>query len=396
MKLLACLLVILAVPVGIEAQRVEHIDPMGGYTQVVTTTDRGIKTVYVSGQVGSGPDFAAHVESAFAELVRRLGQAGATIDDVVKIRVFVRDLDAELYSVVAEVRQRTFPEGSWPASTVAGVQALAREEFRVEVEAIAVVAAVDVELDVTRWAPANGLSGTVAVTAHGVKTIYVSGQVGGGDDLAAQTAAVWERVGRRLEAAGATWADLVKTTTYIVDLDPARDLGAYRGAYPEALAGAEDKPASTLLGVPRLAADRFVIEIDAIAVVGSGRRVEREFIDPAGTYTQAVTVRGDGPKTIYLSGQIGVRGTPLAEQAEQVYANIARRLEAAGASPQDLLEITVYIPGYGEADLAALGAARARHGFAGDTAPASTLLGIQSLYSPEARIEIEGIAVTRR
>jgi len=396
MKTLVCFLLSLSVAPLPTAQQFEHIDPMGGYTQVVTATDRGVKTIFVSGQVGAGADFAAHVESAFAALARRLGQAAATVDDVVKIRIFVKDLDPELYGVVADARRRTFAEGAWPASTVAGVDALARDDFRVEVEAVAVVAEPGVDLHIERLAPANGYSGSVAVTAHGVKTIYVSGQVGSGDSLAAQTAVVWEGLRQRLQAAGATFADLVKTTTYIVDLDPARDLGGYRASYPEALADSADKPASTLLGVPALAADRFDVEIDAIAVVSAGVPVEREFIEPAGNYTQAVTVRAGGAKTIYMSGQVGVRGEPLAAQADEVYARITRRLEAAGASTADLLNITVYIAGYGESDLAALGPARAQHGFDGDAAAASTLLGIQSLYAADARIEIEGIAIVGR
>jgi enamine deaminase RidA (YjgF/YER057c/UK114 family) len=253
---------------GTAAQQVEYIDPAGGYTQVVTVTDRGVKTVFVSGQVGEGTDFAAHVESAFAGVVQRLEQAGATVNDVVKIRIFVKDLLPELYDTVAAMRRETFPEDSWPAST--------------------------------------------------------------------------------------------------------------------------------LLGIPALASERFQIEIDAIAVLGDDGAVEREFIGLERTYTQVVTARGTGPKTIYLAGQVGRPGDSLAEQAEQVYANLARRLAAVGASPSDLLNVTVYIPGFSETDLAVLGPARQKHGFLNGTAPASTLLGIQSLYSTEAGIEVEGIAVVHQ
>ena len=118
-----------------------------------------------------------------------------------------------------------------------------------EIEAIAVVAEPGVELEIERFAPSNGFSGAVAVTAHGVKTVYVAGQIAGGDSLAAQTAAVWERVAQRLDAAGASLADLVKATTYIVDFDPETDLPAYRTGREQALA-LDDMPASTLLGNP--------------------------------------------------------------------------------------------------------------------------------------------------
>ena len=378
------------------AQEVQYIDPAGGYTQVVTVTDRGVTTIHISGQVGQDDDYRAQVESAFASVVRRLGQAGATVSDVVKMRAFVTDMTPDRYGPVAEVRRRTFPEGAWPASTVAGVQALAREQFQVEVEVVAVVADPGVDLSIERFGPSNGFSGAVAVTAHGVTTVYVSGQVGGGDDLAAQTAAVWDRIGRQLEAAGASYADLVKTTTYIVDLEPGRDLAVYGRNVPAAVTSLDNTAASTLLGVPSLAAERFLVEVDAIAVVDAGSPVEREFIDPARSFTQVVTARGSGPKTVYISGQVGRPGDPLAAQADQAYANLARRLEAAGASPADLLKVTIYIPRYTDADLAVLGPAREKHGFLDGTAPASTLLGIQSLYSAEAAIEVEGVAVVGR
>ena len=394
MRALVCLSVLLTMTVGAAAQEVEYIEPTGGYTQVVTVTDRGVKTIYVSGQVGEGDDFQTHVESAFAGVVERLAQAGATVRDVVKIRAFVKGMTADRFRPVAEVRRATFPEGSWPASTVAGVQALARDPLLVEVEAVAVVAADGVDLTIERFGASNGFSAAVAVTAHGVKTIYVSGQVGRGDDLAAQTASVWERVGQRLGEAGASFTDLVKTTSYVVGFDPEVHMTTYRAGYPDALTNAGDKPASTLLGIPALANERFRIEIDGIAVVGAdGRSIDKEFIDPARTFTQAVTARGTGPKTIYLAGQVGRPGDSLADQADQVYANLKRRLEAAGASPSDLLKVTLYMPGYTEADLAVLGPAREKHGFMNGAAPASTLLGIQGLFSPEARIEVEGVAV---
>ncbi|MCY4508073.1 MAG: RidA family protein, partial [Acidobacteria bacterium] len=132
--LIACLLP------GIAAAQVEYIDPAGGFTQVVTSTNDGVKTVFVSGQVGRGETLREHVESAFAGVVRRLEQAGATPADVVKIRIFVKDFEPAQYPVVAEVRLATFPEDAWPASTMIGVRELFAEPLRVEIEAIAVVA----------------------------------------------------------------------------------------------------------------------------------------------------------------------------------------------------------------------------------------------------------------
>ncbi len=378
---------------GMASAQVEHIDIAPGFTQVVTSTDRGVKTIHVSGQVGQGDDLKAHADSAFQGVVRRLGQAGATAADVVKVRIFVKDFEPDQYGVIAASRLATFPEGHWPASTMVGVRELFAPSLRVEIEVTAVVAEPGVDLQIERFAPANGFSGAVAVTAHGVKTVYVAGQVGEGDDLATQTASVWGRVGQQLDRAGASFADMVKATTYVVDFDPATDLAAYRAGREQALT-LDDMPASTLLGIPALANDRFKIEIDAIAVMGAdGRPVEREFIDPATGFTQVVTAGGPGQKVVRVSGQVGRPGDPLEAQADQVYASLTRRLEAAGASQEDLLKIVIYMPRYSQGDFEALDAARKRHGFPDDKVPAATLLGIQSLFATEALLEIEGIAV---
>ena len=334
--------------------------------------------------------------SAFQGVVRRLEQAGATVEDVVKIRIFVKDFEPDQYAVIRETRLATVPEGHWPTSTMIGVQALATDALRVEIEAIAVVEEEGVDLEIERFGPSNGFSGAVAVTAHGVKTIYIAGHVGRGDDFAAQVVSVWERVGSRLEAAGASLSDIVKATTYIVGLDPETDLAAYREMRNQVL-GTTDLPASTLVGISALFSESLRIEVDAIAVIGAdGQSVEREFIDPAGGFTQVVTARGTGAKVLHVSGQVGGRGDSLEQQADQVYANLKRRLEAAGASPEDLLKIVIHMPNYSEGDGRVLRAAREKHGFPADKLPASTLLGVQSLYSPEALLEIDGIAVVVR
>ena len=382
-----------AMPLAAAAQ-VEYIDPAGGFTQVVATTNAEVKTIFVSGQVGQGDTLREHVESAFAGVVRRLEQAGAAPADVVKIRIFVKDFEPAQYPTIAAARLAAFPtEDQWPASTMIGVRALAAESLRVEIEAIAVVAEPGADLRIERFAPSNGFSGAVAVTAHGTRTVYVAGQVGAGDSLAAQTAAVWGRVAQRLDAAGASLADLVKATTYIVDFDPETDLPAYRAGREQALA-LDDMPASTLLGIPKLAADQYRIEIDGIAVVGvDGNAVEREHIDPATGFTQVVTARGTGPKVVQVSGQVGRPGDSLENQADQVYASLRRRLEAAGAAPADLLKVVIYMPEYTRGDFAVVDAARKTHGFPDEAVPAATLLGIQSLFANGALLEIEGVAV---
>ena len=379
-------------PVGAQELEREFIDPAGVFTQVVTVADRGVKTIYVSGQVGQGADLAAHVESAFQGVVRRLESAGASTSDVVKIRIFVKDFDPADYSIISQARLRTFSdEDAWPTSTMVGIQELFTAQLRVEIEAVAVIADPAVpsaNVTIERIGASRGFSQAVVVTANGTKTIYVSGQVGQGDGLAEQSTSVLEAVAQRLEAAGATIDDLVKIVTYISDYT-AEDRRTFGAARTQAF-GSEDLPASTLLGVQSLVTDQYEIEVDAIAVVSGG--ADTEFIGPTSGFSQAVTTQGSSAKTIYISGQVGRAGESLATQADQAYASLRRQLEASGATPADLVKITVYMADYSQADAAVLGAAQ-QNGFPAENLPATTLIGVASLYSDTALIEIEGMAV---
>jgi enamine deaminase RidA (YjgF/YER057c/UK114 family) len=383
-------------PVNAQQLHTEFIDPSGGFTQVVSVSEHGVKTIYVSGQVGSGDDFAAHVESAFSAVVSRLESAGASAADVVKIRIFVKDFDPAQYGVIRETRLRTFSEDAWPTSTMVGVESLFAAEMRVEIEAVAVIADPEVpgaRVTIERIGPSNGFSQSVVVTANGTRTIYVSGHVGQGDSLAEQSASVLATIAERLQAAGASVDDLVKIVTYITDYT--REDASIFGTARSQVFGSENLPASTLLGVQSLVSDRFKIEVDAVAVVSASDNVEidTEFIDPNASYTQAITIQASGAKRIYLAGQVGNPDDDLQTQADQVYANLRRRLETAGASTADLVKLTVYMSNYQPGDASVLATARQNNGFNPGNLPATTLIGVESLYSAAALIEIEGEAV---
>lgn len=114
-----------------------------GYTQVVEVS--GGRTLYISGQValdaagqivGVG-DVRAQLEQVFANLQAALAAAGATFAHVVKLNIYVLDMAA--LPILREVRGRYVNVQAPPASTLVEVRRLAREEFLVEIEAIASV-----------------------------------------------------------------------------------------------------------------------------------------------------------------------------------------------------------------------------------------------------------------
>lgn len=116
------------------------------FTQVVVATGP-CKTVYVSGQVsvderqnliGEG-DLAVQAMRAFQNLETALAAAGARADDVVKLNIYVREYKTEDAELIGNALRSVFHHENLSASTWIGVQALAKEKFLIEIDAIAVI-----------------------------------------------------------------------------------------------------------------------------------------------------------------------------------------------------------------------------------------------------------------
>jgi enamine deaminase RidA (YjgF/YER057c/UK114 family) len=113
-----------------------------GYSYAVKKTGT---PVFIAGQValdGNGQlvgagDAAAQAEQAFRNLKTVVEACGGTMDDIVKITVFVTD--ATYRPAIAEARQRHFSAGNYPASTYLVVSALAVPQLLVEIEAVAMI-----------------------------------------------------------------------------------------------------------------------------------------------------------------------------------------------------------------------------------------------------------------
>jgi enamine deaminase RidA (YjgF/YER057c/UK114 family) len=64
---------------------------------------------------------------------------GGTLDDVVRVRVYVTRLDPESLREIHEVRARYFTAGKYPASTLVQVSGFVREGGLIEIDADAVL-----------------------------------------------------------------------------------------------------------------------------------------------------------------------------------------------------------------------------------------------------------------
>jgi 2-iminobutanoate/2-iminopropanoate deaminase len=113
-------------------------------------------------------------------------------------------------------------------------------------------------------------SQVMVVEVGGCRQIFVAGQtprdrdgqcVGKGD-MRAQIEQVGENIKAALEAAGATLDDIIKTTTYVTDMDEYFKHQDMRMRY---FAGA--LPTSTTVQVVRLSRPEFMVEIEVMAIV---------------------------------------------------------------------------------------------------------------------------------
>jgi len=124
----------------------------------------------------------------------------------------------------------------------------------------------------TKFINPEGLSKPTSYTHVVVSggTIYISGQVAnnekgevvGKGDLRAQVTRVFENLTVCLKSVDATFSDIVKMNTYVVNMK-SEDLAIIREVRKNYLS-ADHPPASTLVGVQALANPDYLIEIEVV------------------------------------------------------------------------------------------------------------------------------------
>jgi enamine deaminase RidA (YjgF/YER057c/UK114 family) len=114
------------------------------------------------------------------------------------------------------------------------------------------------------------------------------------------------------------------------------------------------------------------------------------------SYTHVVAATGS--RLVFVAGQVAedaqgdlVARGDLAAQARQAFANVGRALAAAGAGPEQVARITIYVVGHRPEYLPEI--SKARIAVFGDHKPADTVVGVETLAEPGRLIEVEAIAV---
>jgi len=117
--------------------------PIRGYYSSCVRVRAG-SLLFISGQIGTDADgrlvgkddVAAQANQALQNVELLLKANGASMADVVKVTVYVTDMD--YLDVIAPVRLKYFPKDG-PASAIVEVSRLALPDLKVEIEAIAAV-----------------------------------------------------------------------------------------------------------------------------------------------------------------------------------------------------------------------------------------------------------------
>jgi reactive intermediate/imine deaminase len=226
---------------------------------------------------------------------------------------------------------------------------------------------------------------SAAVKADGL--IYVSGTLGSGGDIRAQTKQVLDNISATLKTAGSGLANAASVTVY---LKRQSDFAAMNEVYRTYWT--KDPPARTTVMVPLL--NEGLVEIAVVAVPDGGERVAvnpRDWMSSPNPYSYGIK----SGSTLFLSGLIARNGkdnTPIkgdmAAQTKAVLENGAAVLKAAGMSYSDVVSSRIYI-----SDAAAFQDMNTVYRTYFPTDPPARATVKADLTSPDYSVEITMVAV---
>jgi 2-iminobutanoate/2-iminopropanoate deaminase len=257
-----------------------EIEERFGYAQAIQAG----ATVHVSGQVPrdaagvaiSEPGLEAKLGHAAANLESALKQLGCTLADLVAVNVHVAAGGEEEPGQAAELCRRHFGAGG-PATTLVHAAELNNPEYLVEVSAVAIAPATanggeSVErVNVTTGSPPEKQLGRSDAVRAG-DTVYIAGQASWdavGEDFPTQYRDAIERFVEVAGAAGAKRDDVVSMHVYVTEMPGQSDWDTVIELHHELFGQGVNRPASTMIGVPRVSVEGARVEISGVAVVGS-------------------------------------------------------------------------------------------------------------------------------
>jgi 2-iminobutanoate/2-iminopropanoate deaminase len=240
-----------------------------------------------------------------------------------------------------------------------------------------------------------------AIDVSGGRFVFLAGQIpldpATGEmvqgDVVAQTERVMQNLKAVLEAAGSSFADVVKTTIFVTDLADFKAINETYGKY-----FSQSPPARATVQVAALPRG-CKVEIDAIAVAsgqgGAAAKVIQSDKAPKaiGPYSQAI--EAPAGRIVYLAGQLPIDPATnemlppdVAAQTDRVMQNLKAVLEAAGGGFQHVVKTGIFV-----ADLADFKVVNETYGKYFTSAPPARATVQMPRLPRDTRVEIDMIAV---
>ncbi len=323
--------------------------------------DPDLKRVVVSGGM------AEQARTAYAKIDAILKASGKTLNDAIRVVEYITAPGIASYDDAQNVRLEMFGDHQPVVNTVP-VRALLRPDALIELEVIAAPKADNLIFLPTIHGPNDG-------------------------DVVSQTSAIFDQAARLLKSYGLGLDSLIKTVEYVT---PAA-LANYKGtAELRRQRLGPVYPAATGIIMPQLMRPGSLIQMDLVAsrdrpeAINPGwKRFDKLTYSPGVRAGDKLFVSGSGaidPET----GEFHHEGD-VAGQADYIYRNILRVVQAAGGTAENLVKTIEYttpaaLPGYrGVADVCRELMARPY--------PASTGPICEALLRREMLIEIDSFAI---
>ena len=399
------------------SKNIIEIDPakfpwldLNRYTFCMGAEKAGI--LYLSGQTASEydpklgrvvckGDLLEQTRLIYEKLAVVLEAAGMSFRNVVQTVDYIDATALPLYRQTGAIRKQYLGDTPVGATGIC-VERLLRPDALIEVSMVAMTGEKKpINPGWERYGQLTYVPGVevenIVWTSGFVGSEQVDGKASYPQDTARQVELTYGIIGEVLAAAGAGPEDVVKTLDYISpqsllqypDTAEVRR-GFFGGRFP----------ASTGIPVNRLLVPDGHVEIEAVAVKGGTREEIRvpewEQDYHALTYNPGVKkgrlLQISGQSSIDHATGATVGGYDIVAQTQQAYGNIARIMDEAGYSMDDIVNTIEWVAPNGMMDYPKVG--EVRRSYFGDRFPSATGVSMHRILGqPEQLIEVTAVAV---
>ena len=125
----------------VNPQAGEWADHETAFSEGVVCDFGEYKRVFISGTTSDASGIKNQTREILEEIQTRLEGTGGSIDDVVRVRVYVRDSEMSEGALqdIHEARLEYFDADHYPASTLVGVSEFVQPEYLIEIDAEAII-----------------------------------------------------------------------------------------------------------------------------------------------------------------------------------------------------------------------------------------------------------------